>query len=74
MVSVRLFVKKNIFSTGLTHSLLPCLEGILPALKYTFRVRGRKRAWGRWWCEWARVHKDLGLVEIILVIVPSIWS
>ena len=30
-------------STGLIHSLLPCLEGILPALKYTFTMRVRKR-------------------------------
>ena len=36
----------------------------------------REEAWVGfvWVCEWARVHKDLGLVEIILVIVPSIWS
>ena len=45
-------------STGLIHSLLPCLEGILPALKYTFTMRVRKRV-----VVWARVHQDLGLVE-----------
>ena len=40
--------KKIIFrhKTGVKlhcHSLLPCLEGILPALKYTFTMRVRKR-------------------------------
>ena len=56
--------KKIIFrhKTGVKlhcHSLLPCLEGILPALKYTFRMRLRKRVCVVGPCS----HKDLGLVE-----------